>query len=76
MLITGRTGSGKNLTLDTESVYAAPAALADGGVATIGDLQVGDLLYADDGKAYPISYLSPIRSDDLYEIEFSDGAAA
>ena len=44
-----------------------------GGVATIGDLQVGDLLYADDGKAYPISYLSPIRSDDLYEIEFSDG---
>ena len=73
MLITGRTGSGKNLTLDTKVSMPPQPRWPHGGVATIGDLQVGDLLYADDGKAYPISYLSPIRSDDLYEIEFSDG---
>lgn len=73
MLITGRTGSGKASTLDTKVPMPPQPRWPHGGVATIGDLQVGDLLYADDGKAYPISYLSPIRSDDLYEIEFSDG---
>lgn len=73
MLITGRTGSGKNLTLDTKVSMPPQPRWPHGGVATIGDLQVGDLLYADDGKAYPISYLSPIKHEDLYEIEFSDG---
>lgn len=73
LLVTGRTGSGKAVALDTKVPMPPQPRWPHGGIATIGDLQVGDLLYADDGKTYPVSYLSPIRHDDLYEIEFSDG---
>lgn len=73
MLITGRVGSGKGSPLNTPVPVPPQPRWPHGGTAAIGDLKVGDLLYADDGRAYPISHLSPIRHEDLYEVELSDG---
>lgn len=40
---------------------------------TIGDLQVGDLIYDNNGQLTEILHLNPIIFDEVYEVEFEDG---
>ena len=71
------------LTSDREAraeVYAgAPLALdtlvpTPAGWTTQGALRVGDQVYAPDGSACAVTYLSPILKDrDCFEVEFEDG---
>ena len=40
---------------------------------TIGDLQVGDIIYDADGLPTKVVHLNPIVFDEVYEVEFEDG---
>jgi replicative DNA helicase len=43
------------------------------GRATLADLQVGDQVYAVDGTATPVTYLSAVTDRDVLEVVFDDG---
>lgn len=48
--------------------------LTDKGWSTMGELQVGELIYAPDGSKTPVTYLSPVYHDhECYELTFCDG---
>ncbi|KAA8826982.1 Hint domain-containing protein [Bifidobacterium myosotis] len=69
----GSTGSGKMEQLDSKLVVPPQKRFPEGGMARIGDLKEGDLLYCRDGKTYPILMLHPIQTRDVYELTLSDG---
>jgi len=58
--------TGKMLSLDTP--IPTPT-----GWTTMGDLNVGDLIFARDGKTTKVIGKSPIQQIDTYEIEFDNG---
>ena len=72
--------SGKALTLDTP-IYALRRNPSSKNVKgekfrepkTIGDLQVGDIIYDADGLPTKVVHLNPIVFDEVYEVEFEDG---
>ena len=67
VLVTGPTGSGKSLRLDTP--IPTPS-----GETTMGDLEIGDEVFGRDGKVCKVTYLSPVdETPDLYRVKFSDG---
>lgn len=64
----GSAGGGKATTVDTE--IPTPE-----GYKLMGDLQVGDLVYGQDGKPYPVLAISPVMVNrDCYKLTFCDGA--
>ena len=66
-LITGVTGQGKALALDT--AVATPT-----GWTTMGALEVGDKVLDDRGRSTRVSFVTPTMVDhDCYEVCFSDG---
>lgn len=66
ILVTGATGSGKALTLDT-NIYT------EQGYKELRDIKVGDKVYGADGKLTTITYITPIQYDrNLFEINFSN----
>ena len=40
---------------------------------TVGELQIGDLIYDDQGGLTEVLHLNPVVFDDCYEVEFEDG---
>lgn len=58
--------NGKGLALDT------PIPTPDGWT-TMGDLRVGDTLYAEDGSECTVTFVSDHRELDCYEIKFANG---
>ena len=67
ILVTGPTGSGKALRLDTR--IPTPA-----GWTTIGDLNVGDLVIDSQGNPTTVTGMSPINdTPELYKLTLSDG---
>lgn len=72
-LVIGSTGSGKRLSLNTLLPVPPQPKYPNGSIIPLKNLQVGDLLYARDGKPYPILGMSLIESADMYRITFSDG---
>lgn len=72
-IIVGSTGSGKAVSLGTPLPVPPQKRFPEGGLVPLRDLEDGDMLYARDGKTYPILGMSPIGDDDMYEIVLSDG---
>lgn len=67
ILVTGPTGSGKALPLDTK--IPTPA-----GFTTMGEIVPGDQIFGGNGKVYSVTSTSEIINDaEMYEIVFSDG---
>lgn len=67
-LISGGTGSGKALTLDTKIPMAA------GGMKTMGELKVGDMILGRDSKPTKVTgYFPQPEKEFNYEVTFSDG---
>ena len=67
MLIAGATGSGKALALDTP--IPAPR-----GWTTMGDVQVGDEVFDENGRPCMVTAATPVmHGRPCYEVEFSDG---
>lgn len=71
--IVGSTGSGKAISLSTSLPVPPQPRLPQGGLVPLRDLKTGDLLYSRDGKTYPITGMSPIRTHDMFEMTLSDG---
>lgn len=68
ILLTGTTGSGKALPLDTK--LKTP----DGKYITMGDVKVGTKLVSPDGKATEVTYVTPVQENHpLTEMITSDG---
>ncbi len=63
----GDCGVGKSIDFNTPT-------LTTDGWRPIGSLRVGDLVYARDGHAYPVTAVYPQGVRPLYRITFSDGA--
>lgn len=72
LLILGPTGTGKAQPLDTPIPVPLSPKFPTG-IAPLGDLVVGDLVFAADGSIVPIVGLSTIRDEDEWEVEFDDG---
>lgn len=70
--VSGTSGSGKASLLTTPIPVPASAKFPDGW-ATVGELAVGDMVFAADGTSVPVLELSPIATRRVYEIEFDDG---
>lgn len=60
-------GAGKLLALDTP--IPTPT-----GWTTMGELQVGDEVFDEQGKPTRVLYVSPVQTPDMYRITFNDGA--
>ena len=58
--------NGKGLDVETPMLTAA-------GWKRFGDLQVGDLVHAEDGSLTEVTYVSPERTLDCYRVTFGDG---
>lgn len=57
------------LALDVDTPVPTPS-----GWTTMGDLRIGDLVYAPDGKPTRVTYVSPVYTDHAcYELTFCDG---
>lgn len=68
VLLLGRSGGGKMLSLDT------PLATPDGWT-TMGDVRPGDVIFAVDGSPAKVLAVSPVSyGKQAYEVVFSDGA--
>lgn len=68
ILITGATGSGKALPLET------PLALYKGGTVTMGEVKVGDVLISPTGKPSPVSFVTETQyNHECFEVRLSDG---
>ena len=66
ILVTGATGSGKALTLDTK-IYT------EQGYKELKNINVGDKVYGADGKLTNITYITPTQYDrNLFKINFSN----
>lgn len=66
ILVTGATGSGKALTLDTK-IYTKQ------GYQQLKDIKVGDQVYGADGKLTTVTYITPTQYNrNLFEINFSN----
>lgn len=66
-LLTGSTGSGKNLSLNS-------LVLTDKGIKEIGEIKVGDTLFDPEGKPTKVTHLHPIITPEkAYELTFSNG---
>lgn len=72
-IIVGSTGSGKRIQLDTPLPVPPQKRFPEGGLVPLRDLEDGDMLYARDGKTYPILGMSPVEHVDMFEIVLSDG---
>lgn len=66
-LITGKTGSGKALHLDT------PIFIKEKGWVTVGDAEVGDTLYNEFGNHTKLEAIFNPMTEDHYEIAFDNG---
>lgn len=63
----------KDLALETRVPVPASDRFPDGW-ATVGELEVGDLLFAPDGTLTPIIGFSPVRTNShVYDVTFDDG---
>lgn len=62
----------KSQPLDTKIPVPVSAKFPDGW-ALLGEIEVGDIVYAKDGSETRVSGLSPVIDGNVYEIEFSDG---
>lgn len=71
-MLAGMPGSGKRHPLTTR-VPVPVSAKYPSGWATIGDLEVGDEVFAADGSITTVDYLSPVVERTTYRITFSDG---
>ena len=71
-LVAGTPGSGKAQPLDTRIPVPVSDRFKDGW-ALLGDLAVGEEVFAADGTVTSITDLSPIIEGDIYEVSFSDG---
>ena len=60
-------GAGKALSLDT--LLATPT-----GWTTMGEVQVGDILFNEYGLTTKVIYVAPIEHRDTYKVEFDDGS--
>lgn len=49
--------------------------LTEDGWKPMGDIEVGDMVYSVDGKAYPVEGVFPQGVKDIYEVAFSDGTS-
>jgi len=68
-VFSGGRGSGKALALDT------PILTANRGWLTMGDVQVGDTVFGDDGRPTKVITKSPIMlNHTCYKVNFSDGS--
>jgi replicative DNA helicase len=68
IIVGARPSMGKALALDTP--VATPT-----GWTTMGDLQVGDQVFDDQGRPCNVTYVSPVQHQrQCYEIEFDDGS--
>ncbi|MCA1692942.1 MAG: hypothetical protein LC733_12375, partial [Actinobacteria bacterium] len=68
VIVGGRPGTGKALSLDT--AIATPT-----GWTTMGELQVGDEVFDDQGQPCRVTYVSPVMVDrPCYEVAFDDGS--
>lgn len=68
MLVTGSTGSGKALPLDT------PLTLYSGGAIQMGDVVTGTVLVGPDGKPTTVTSVTPTQYDhSCYTVEIADG---
>jgi hypothetical protein len=72
LLVVGATGTGKAQPLDEELPVPISAHFPCG-VATIGELEVGDLVYGLDGTPVTINALSPIHNERVYLVTFDSG---
>lgn len=72
-LCLGSVGSGKQISLDTPLPVPPQPRFPRGGLIPLRHLREGDLLYARNGRTYPILQLHPISTKDVYELELSDG---
>jgi hypothetical protein len=71
-LLAGTTGSGKAQPLDT--VIPVPISPRfPFGKATIGNLELGDPVFAPDGSTASVIGLSEVSSEPIYRVEFDDG---
>lgn len=66
MVLSGQTGAGKALTLDTK--IATPQ-----GFTTMGDIKVGDNVFDRFGNTVTVTHKFPQPSRQVYEVEFSTG---
>jgi hypothetical protein len=69
MLVTGVTGSGKALAVDTP--IATP-----NGWTTMGELAVGDTIFGSGGRPTAVTYATDVMDDhDCYRVTFDDGSS-
>lgn len=68
----GVTGSGKDLRLDARIPVPVSDRFPDGW-ALNADLQVGNLVFSPDGRETAVTGFGPIRTENVFEVEFSDG---
>lgn len=67
ILVTGPTGSGKALPLNTKIPTAD-------GFTTMGEINTGDKIFGENGKIYSVTSTSEINTNaEMFEITFSDG---
>lgn len=66
-LITGKTGSGKALHIDTEIMCK------EKGWTTVGQIEVGDIIYDESGNYTKIEAIYQPMTEDHYEITFDNG---
>ena len=66
-LITGKTGSGKALHIDTE------IRCKEKGWVTVGDIEVGDTIYNERGNHTKVTAIYQPMTEDHYEITFDNG---
>jgi hypothetical protein len=71
-LISGTSGGGKAQTLDSCIPVPVSERFPDGW-ATIGEIEVGDVVFAADGSTTEVIGLSPIVSEPIYTVTFSGG---
>ncbi len=72
LLVVGATGTGKAQPLDEE----IPVPISErfpNGIATIGELEVGDMVWGREGKPIQITALSPIHDERVYSVTFDSG---
>ena len=72
MLLTGTPGSGKAQPLSSR-VPVPVSCKFPLGWARIGELELGDLVFAGDGSVVEVDYLSPVEELEVFDVEFTDG---
>jgi hypothetical protein len=72
LLVVGATGTGKAQPLDEEIPVPISERFPQG-VATIGELEVGDLVWGREGRPIRITALSPIQDEKVYSVIFDSG---